>query len=96
MKENYTNCEGQPFGSVLLLATDSVQVKVSMRGTCLRQTTKMPDVVVFSTDDYVVMHPMSEPGRDAGNTNYRATHFMLIKRNETGAINSTKVHPING
>ena len=62
-------------------------------GHLFRQTTKMPDVVVFSTDDYVIMHPMSEPGRDAGNTNYRATHFMLIKRNETGVITFSEFLP---
>tara|TARA_Y100000817_G_scaffold102781_1_gene80472 strand:- start:2697 stop:3737 length:1041 start_codon:yes stop_codon:yes gene_type:complete len=51
-------------------------------GHLYRQTTKMPDVIVFCTEEFIILHPMGEPGRDLGNTNYRMTHFMVVKRGD--------------
>ena len=51
-------------------------------GHLYRQITKMPDVIVFCTEEFMILHPMSEPGRDLGNTNYRMTHFMVVKRGD--------------
>lgn len=46
-----------------------------------RQSQVMPDVMVYSNEHYVVFHPLGEPGRDLGTSNYRMSHLMVVSWN---------------
>jgi len=43
-----------------------------------RQTHVMPDVVLYSDNKYVALHPLGEPGRDLGDHDSRASHIMVV------------------
>ena len=46
-----------------------------------RSVKEMPDVVIFSTDKFVVLHPLGEPGRDLGeNHPFKIGHLMVVPR----------------
>ena len=58
-----------------------------------RSSRTMPYVVLFNDDNYTVVHPMGEPGRDMGNTDYRVSHMMVVKHNEEGPITFNEFFP---
>jgi hypothetical protein len=44
-----------------------------------RDSQKMCDIVIYSTDNYTVLHPMGEPGRDLGDLHgSKASHLMIV------------------
>ena len=46
-----------------------------------RSVKNMPDVVIYSTDKFVVLHPLGEPGRDLGeNHPFKICHLMVVPR----------------
>jgi hypothetical protein len=51
-----------------------------------RQTKVMPDIVLFSDDNYLVLHPLGEPGRDLGNHPNRIAHLMVVRHTDDGNL----------
>lgn len=58
-----------------------------------RSSRTMPYVVLFNDENYTVVHPMGEPGRDMGNTDYRVSHMMVVKHKEDGPITFNEFFP---
>jgi len=51
-----------------------------------RQTHAIPDIIVYSDDNYLALQPLGEPGRDLGNHASRVSHLMVVKHGDLGSM----------
>ena len=47
-----------------------------------RSSKDTPHVIVYSTPEYFIIHPLGEPGRDLGISGERASHLMVISHRD--------------
>ena len=76
--------------------TGEPPTKIAHRYNCnhlFRSSRTMPYVILFNDDNFTVLHPMGEPGRDMGNTDYRVSHMMVVKHKEDGPITFNEFFP---
>ena len=59
-----------------------------------RDSQKETKIPVYSDDNYTILHPLGEPGRDLGSGHYsKISHMMVIKHSETGPITFNEMLP---
>jgi hypothetical protein len=72
-----------------IFTSDKVVTKMLGPYNCnmlYRQTQAMPDIIVYSDDNYTALHPLGEPGRDLGNHASRVSHLMVVKHGDGGPM----------
>jgi len=70
-----------------IFTSDKVVTKMMGPYNCnmlYRQTQAMPDIIVYSDDNYLALQPLGEPGRDLGNHASRVSHLMVVKHADGG------------
>jgi hypothetical protein len=58
-----------------------------------RDSQKVCDIVIYSTDNYTVLHPMGEPGRDLGPLHDSKVSHLLIVTHGPGPITFNELLP---
>jgi len=72
-----------------IFTSDKIVTKMMGPYNCnmlYRQTQKMPDIIVYSDDNYVAFQPLGEPGRDLGDHASRVSHLMVTKHVDEGSM----------
>jgi hypothetical protein len=58
-----------------------------------RQTQEMPHVIIYNSDNFVVLHPLGEPGLALGNHGNRVSHLMVLPKSQVGPITVNDMLP---
>jgi hypothetical protein len=58
-----------------------------------RQTQEMPHVIIYNSDNFVVLHPLGEPGLALGNHGSRVSHLMVLPKSQVGPITVNEMLP---